>query len=1516
MADNGLNNMGDVSQQASDQVTGKIKEKAEKGAKEVANKVGKKVGKAVKKGAKKVAKATAKVVKAAVKAAVKTAVTVIKTLISLIVKLLVVAWPFVLILLVIVIVLVVIADVIYGERGSGQVNDFNPAVMNPTLIDENTKAVTALAQTEPQAVVDAYYKYLSTQSFTKEYNDKLYEFADEDETADFSALRDYYDGENYFYLSDDFIRMVDETLHGNVLYYPEQVIKPVFGKNLTVENKEGNEMIAYTSLLPTGYASGDKSPMYEDNFDKPEDSLVKDFDKIVTDRSQLDVADIDGINDETPSLIAKSQTPTEHGPGDGTAPYYSLTERNVIDGSGGSGSTEPGLWDYGFGSVLQYEPHQKIQYITCTYTDVDADIDRASRHWIETEDGGEWSDWSDWSHYEVKSFPVPADKSQNTLEESVQDHIDTLPTGNKDGTVEYKYTYALPTNIKAILSDTTNWDNAKEPNKDNEATINREFANEHIDMKVEGAKDIEISRLEFSSDLDVFANHGTALYPLNIAVINHAATFSGNIHYTITPAGEDGCVETRTPLQSNTTAVSDHREAVKTIKVSGACSDNVQLTATREGEMIVQTPKVEETDSPWGFAYLQQYADNYVTYAPNNYMNDRDFFLRSGLKAVQSQLDGTANEAENKEAQQYADNLEFLLQLGFLKPYSGSNLTAMGMVDMGDMQDSNSDLYILAKCIAAEAHNGSTLGKLDELLVGAVFVNRVKGDNTFPDTYWEVLTAPGQYACYSNGSWAKANPTESEIASAIQCMTGQFALPSNVLFQSQNPNQGTKIFMTNGVHYYNLAYTNTPSPKDIWDRPALDPDEIRALAAKLDGADPSTISGQGISFDLSKTVFIGDSLTVGLNNTNKLSSSGAMVLAQKSASTDQIRELVEDSNASRWAGKEVAYICAGTNNHLDYEDNFIKKYNKLIDAIYEKAGNNIKIYVLTMPPVQEKYDSSVSNEWIKKNNQSIQKVADSKGIQIIDIWSVLQQDGKLNPEYDSGDGLHLNEVGYKVWYNYIRGGITTSTIGTGEVNINGIKPGNGDIESDWRLYEIEDFDLLDAVNMQAHLGTEDETARNWLESTGAWFISLGESAANLIANFFKAMDELLFAPPDTTLDHCFRVATQYNSMDVEALVYSSITFSTQLPFGSVEDAYREETKDEHRVFLFVGKNAIKGLGTMGYGNTIQLVPGTGTTIDGIISPTGSYYPPLNAYNGTYIEYQVGEGTSVLAVGDGKIIEVDDVGATGSSSKGKYVVQEVNLPDGKVMQVTYGNLKEVSVSTGSTVSSGDLIGKTGKNHDGTASLYLSVTIDGANVDPSTIFYQPSWVYGAGSLGQNLNNADGTINKEALKQLREELNLVVGLQPNSQKHNPYSPSDFNPAGKMPYLCQPMNTLTPLQCTWWARGRGLQYVMTFYPGRVTVAQFKQSNRGNGGEIYYNARVAGIFGTGTTPKPNSLVSMDSSSSYGHVAYVEAVDYVNKRFYISEAGSGTWWGSLGQNGISFNDSRIRGFVYLDEILI
>lgn len=1508
MADNGLRDMDNVSQQATDDVKNRVGNKAKRGAQKLANKAGKKAGKAVKKGATKAARAASKVIKKAAAAVAKLIATIIKTLVAMIVKLLILLAPYLVVVLAVVMVFTLIWDVTREERGSAQVNDFNPAVANPSVVDEQTAAITALAMTEPQAVVDAYYKFMATQSFTKEYGNKLYSFANEDETADFSALRDYYETENYFYLSDDFIRMVDETLHENSFYYPEQIIKPVFGKRLTVVDKNGNEESAYTSLLPSDYKSGEKSIMFEDNFSDPKDSYVKDFDKMVTDRSQLDNTDVDNASDEVLSLIAKSQKPTEHvdtEAGREGMTYYSLTERNVVDDSGTT-DLEPGLWDYGFGSVLQYEPHKKIQYITCSYTSVDIDIDYRTRTY--SEEYG-WSGWSDWTHSNIYEQSLEHVNTKADLDSLLNEYTSSLEASASSSTVEYDYRYQCPTNIDAILSDTTEWKTYLEPNAANEATLNRAFNNSHIDMKVEGVKDIEISRLEFSDELDEFANHGTSLYPLNIALINHAATFSGNIHYTIIPAGEAGCSETRTELQANTTAVSDHREPVKTIKVAGGCP-SAQLTATREGEMVVQMPKVEETDSPWGFSYIQMYADQYSVYVPNNYMTDRDFFLRTGLKAVESKLEGTAGEEENKEAQQYVDNLQFLIDLGLLRPYAGGDLSAMGMVDIKDMETENSDLYILAKCIAAEAANN----KLDELLVGATFVNRVHGNNSFPDTYWEVLTSPGQYACYSSGSWAKANPTDSEIASAMQVMTGQFALPQNVVFQAQFT-QGNGIFMTNDVHYYCWAYDSAPSATDLWGRTALSPEQLRSLASKLDGTDPNEISGEGINFDASKAVFIGDSLTVGLNSAKKLTSNGASVIAQTGAGIDQIRELVQDSDASLWTGKEVAYVLAGTNSCTDYESVFTDKYNRLIDAIYAKSGS-IKIIVVTMPPVVDGRGHNASNSWIKTNNQSIQKVAQSKGLQIIDLWSLLQKEGSLSSTYDSGDGLHLSNAGYTVWYSLIRGGLTTTTIDDGMIDFSGTTLGSYDIKSDYRLYQIEEFDLLDAVNMQAHLGTEDETARTWLESLGAWFVDKGSDFIDLIGGFFEAMGDLIFPSPNTTLDKCFYAASSYNINDIESIVYSTITFNTQATFGTVEDAYSDEMKDEHRIFLFVGKNAIKGIGTVGQGGGMQLVPGTGTTIDGIISPTSTYYPPLNGYNGTYIEYQVPVGTKILAVGDGKILEVDNVGSASSSSKGKYVIQEIQLDDGRIMQVTYGNLSEVSVSAGSTVSSGSQIGLSGTNQDGTASLYFSVSIDGAYVDPSTIFYQPSLVYGAGSLGKNLNNADGSVNKEALAQLREELNALVGLTPNDPDSNPYDPSDFDPAGKMVYLTSPMNQLQPLQCTWWARGRGLQYVMTFYPGRITYSQFNGSNKGNGGEVYANAKAAGIFGTGTVPKPNSLVSMSSGSSYGHVAYVEAIDTVNKVFYISEAGSGNYWGSVRMTGISFNDPRIKGFVYLDEILI
>lgn len=1535
MADNGLQNMDETSQQAeeavkekakavADKAGNKVKNVAKKGAKKVGKKVGQYIGKGAKKLGKKAAQGAAKAVKAGIKAIIQLAKMFIQALIKLIALL---GWPL-LIIIIIIIVFSLLWVFKFEERGSTQSNDLMPGSENPTYVDEKTAVTTAVAMTEPQAVIDAYYKYMSTQSFVKEYNGKLYEFADEDDTADFSALRDYFDKENNFYLSDDFIRLLDEVLHTDDFYYPEQIVKPVYGRRLNLTDKNGETVSAYTALLPMDHASGEKSVMFEDNFEDPEDAYVIGFDEMVTDRSQLDNAGIPDLNDEVVGLVALSQTPqeftsTEEGE-EGTV-YYSLQERNTIDGTGAAGET-PGLWDYGFGSVLQYQADQKIQYITCSYTDVDVDIHSRSRYWIEEteEEEAHWSDWSEWAHDTVHSMSLEGVTSKADLDSKIQSYLDSINPSTD--TYEVEYDYELPTNINAILSDDTTWNTSSEPNSSNESQYARGYSNSHIDMKVEGAKDIEISRLEFSGDLEAFANHGSALYPLNIAVISHAATFSGNINYTITPAGEDGCTETRKALEPNSDPSVDHREPVKTVIVSGGCGE-VELTATRDGEVVTQTPKVEEIDAPWGFEYLQEYADNYRAYVPSDYTDDRDFFLRSGLKAVQHQLEGTATEEENKNAQQYADNLEFLMNLGLLKLYAGGSLSAMGTVDVGDMNVEGSDLYILAKLIGAEAASGD---KLDELLVGAVFVNRVKSD-LFPNTYWEVLTAPNQYACYSLGTWQTNNPTPSQVASAMQVMSGQFALPANVVFQSQS--QEGDLFMTNGVHFYCYPRNTTLDTQDAWGRAALNPDQLRDLAKQLDDVDPNEISGEGIYFDPDTSVFVGDSLTVGLNNSVGLSKEGATVIAKEGAGLDAIRQLVEKSDSSLWSGKERVYVLAGTNSSTMQQDPFRTQYNALIDAIRAKAPTGITIILTSMPPVVDGVKShNTSNYWINSNNDVIEEIAEKNGFQVLDIWSQLQDAGSLNSSYDSGDGIHLNTSGYKVWYSMIRGGITSSSIGAGaDPDLGGLttqETVNG-IRSDYNLYEIENFDVLSAVNMQAALTTEDETAWNWIESLWGGLVDFGEGALGAIKGFFESMNSLIF-PTDKGIDKCITAATHYNNDDIQSTIYSTITFSSQVWFSTAEDAADQRLKNGDITFLFVGKDAILGLGTGGLGATATMVPGTGTTIDGLISPTDEYFKPLSPYDGAAMEVGVTEGTKILAVGDGEIVKVETSNSS-ASSMGKYVVQQIDLPDGRRMEVIYGFLEEVTVSAPSTVTAGTQIGVSGTNGDGTGSLYFSVSIDGKYVDPMSIFYQSTLVYGAGSLGQNLNNADGTVNMEALKQLREELNQMVGLEPNMYGGDPNEGkvydgwSDFDPTGKMPYFTKPFNAMEPLQCTWWARARGLQYVMTFYPGQVSGDEFAGSNWGNGHDVYPNAVSYGLFGTGTVPKPNSLVSFysDSAPEYGHVAYVEAVDYVNQVFYCSEAGGGKRWGSVRLTPYKFvspgeyaaSGYKLRGFVYLDEIL-
>ena len=213
------------------------------------------------------------------------------------------------------------------------------------------------------------------------------------------------------------------------------------------------------------------------------------------------------------------------------------------------------------------------------------------------------------------------------------------------------------------------------------------------------------------------------------------------------------------------------------------------------------------------------------------------------------------------------------------------------------------------------------------------------------------------------------------------------------------------------------------------------------------------------------------------------------------------------------------------------------------------------------------------------------------------------------------------------------------------------------------------------------------------------------------------------------------------------------------------------------------------------------------------------------------------------------------------------------------------------------------------------------------------YQPENGIISSINGENLNDDNGEVNIDEIISLQENLeksfNLIMapknpsahGSASLTSKYNlsecqavtgsfiGYSGTIEEEDGSMKPIGA--NGLGVYQCTWWANGRASMYLSQ------NGTKYKQypTAGGNGGDYYNINRSNGYFNYGSTPKPNSL-AVYVGSKYGHVAYVEAVDYVNKKYYISHAGSGERWYGIWE--MDFGEGyggTLAGYIYLDEPL-
>lgn len=93
---------------------------------------------------------------------------------------------------------------------------------------------------------------------------------------------------------------------------------------------------------------------------------------------------------------------------------------------------------------------------------------------------------------------------------------------------------------------------------------------------------------------------------------------------------------------------------------------------------------------------------------------------------------------------------------------------------------------------------------------------------------------------------------------------------------------------------------------------------------------------------------------------------------------------------------------------------------KQIISIARKESPLTKIYVHSLLPTTDEY--TIYNDVIRKYNSQLEPYCASNGIDYIGLYNLFENKGRLNGAL-TYDGIHLNDKGYAIWVNAIKGHI-------------------------------------------------------------------------------------------------------------------------------------------------------------------------------------------------------------------------------------------------------------------------------------------------------------------------------------------------------------------------------------------------------------------------------------------------------------------------------------------------------------
>ena len=189
---------------------------------------------------------------------------------------------------------------------------------------------------------------------------------------------------------------------------------------------------------------------------------------------------------------------------------------------------------------------------------------------------------------------------------------------------------------------------------------------------------------------------------------------------------------------------------------------------------------------------------------------------------------------------------------------------------------------------------------------------------------------------------------------------------------------------------------------------------------------------------LSHMVIFCDSTLSGIKNSNVLKDNSVIVTGKDgdmpldfncaSVETDQSyneNKALSITDITTDQTPKYMLISIGLKNGVEHcsEEKFKQYYQKLIDTVSAASPSTNIILASILPTSKEvsKNTPAVSIDKIDRANEWIYELATSNSLRYLNVAEVFKDDkGYLSPEYDGGDGIHLNDNAYALYIEYVK----------------------------------------------------------------------------------------------------------------------------------------------------------------------------------------------------------------------------------------------------------------------------------------------------------------------------------------------------------------------------------------------------------------------------------------------------------------------------------------------------------------